>query len=150
MADSPLAQLPDELVSFLQGRRMVLLVTADAEGGPANVHAASWVVARSNGEIQMAADNRSRLVRNLRADGRVVLVVPGAGGCWSISGTARLEEEAMSDVPLRLARFRVEVEAVRDVMFFGARLVTAPEYDVTYNAEAAARLDEQVYAALRR
>ncbi|MGE5590654.1 MAG: pyridoxamine 5'-phosphate oxidase family protein [Bacillota bacterium] len=150
MADSPLTQLPDELVLFLQGRRLVLLVTADAGGGPANVHAVSWVLARNSREVLMAADNRSRLAINLRADGRVVLVVPGAGGCWSISGTARLEEETMPDTPLRLARFRLEVEAVRDVMFFGARLAAAPEYDVTYNAEAAARLDDQVYAALRR
>lgn len=150
MADQPLTQLPDELVSFLQGGRLVLLVTADADGGPANVHAVSWVLARNHQEVLLAADNRSRLVRNLRADGRVVLVVPGAGGCWSIGGTALLEEEAMPDAPLRLARFRLAVEVVRDVMFFGSRLVAAPEFDVTYSAEAAARLDEQVYAALRR
>lgn len=150
MADPALSELPPELVSFLQGNRLALLVTADAEGGPANVHAVSWVVASDPRTVRLAADTRSRLVRNIRADGHVVLVVPGAKGCWSITCRAELELDNLSGTPLKLARFRLEVQVVRDVMFFGAELTRAPEYGVSYNPEAAARLDEQVYAALRQ
>ncbi len=150
MADEPLTELPAELVEYLQGRRLVLVVTPAAEGGPVNVHAVSWAIACDRGTVRLAVDNRARLARNLKAAGKLVLVVPGAGGCWSITGHAALEEEQMNDTPLQLARFRLEVEAVRDVMFFGAALDQPPTYKVTYNPVAAARLDEQVYAALRR
>lgn len=150
MADQPLSELPAELVSFLQGNRLVLLATADVEGGPANVHAVSWVVATDPHTVRLAADARSRLVRNIRADGRVVLVVPGAGGCWSAICRAELEQDNLSGTPLHLAGFHLEVEVVRDVMFFGAELTQAPAYGVSYDPAAAARLDEQVYAALRR
>lgn len=150
MADQPLSELPAELVSFLQGGRLALLVTADAEGGPANVHAVSWVLARDAKTVLLAADVRSRLVRNLKADSQVVLVVPGAGGMWSIGARAEVEAENLEGAPLKLARFRLDVGVVRNVMFFGSRLVREPEYDVTYNPEAATRLDAQVYEALRR
>lgn len=150
MADQPLNELPVELVDYLQGSRLVLAVVTDAESGAPNVHAVSWAIAQDARTVQLAVDNRARLARNLKAAGQILLVVVGAGGCWSISGRAAVAEEQMKDTPLQLARFSITVETVRDVMFFGAELDQAPTYTVTYNPAAAARLDQQVYAALRR
>lgn len=150
MADQPLSELPVELVSFLQGNRLVLLVTDDADSGHPNVHAVSWVVASDSKTVRLAADTRARLVRNLQASDRAVLVVPGAGGFWSINCRAEMESAILEDVPLKLARLRLDVEVVRDVMFFGSRLTEPPAYEVTYNPDAAARLDNRVFTALRR
>jgi hypothetical protein len=38
---------------------------------------------------------------------------------------------------------------VRDVMFYGSKIVVEPQYDKTYDKNAAAKLDAQVMDAMR-
>lgn len=142
-------QLTDELFASFQNECFVTLATIDHETGAPNVSAISWVYAPNPQTIRFAVDVRSRIVQNIRTNGSVVVNIITNGSCFSIAGTAKIVIDQMEDVPLKLARIDLEVQSVRDVMFYGARISVEPVYEKTYDAEAAARLDQQVLEALK-
>ena len=61
-----------------------------------------------------------------------------------------MKEERLNDVPLKLALVEVDIKEVRDVMFYGSKITADPEYDKTYDKNAAARLDKQVMEAMKK
>ncbi|WP_088104961.1 pyridoxamine 5'-phosphate oxidase family protein [Halalkalibacter urbisdiaboli] len=150
MANQVEHALTDELLPLLQKERYVTLSTVDYEMQTPNVNAISWIFAPTNNFVRFAIDNRSRIVENIKANSGVVITLIGNGSTFSISGTARIAIEKLEDVPLKLAMIEVNVEEVRDVMFYGAKIVTEPKYDKTYDAQAAAKLDRQVMDALKK
>lgn len=149
MANEPLTQLTEELQGLLQKERFITLATIDHETGAPNVSAISWVYAQNPTTIKFAVDNRSRIIQNIQHKDTVVFNIIGAGSCYSISGKAKVEVEKMENTPLRLARVAVHIAEVRDVMFFGAKISVEPEYEKTYDEEAATKLDQQVITALK-
>lgn len=56
----------------------------------------------------------------------------------------------MENVPLKLALVKINVLEVRDVMFYGSKIIVEPQYDKTYDQEAAMRLDRQVMDEMKR
>jgi len=56
----------------------------------------------------------------------------------------------LDGVPFKLSCFDIHVEQVRDAMFYGSRLSVAPEYEKTYDKRAAEKLDNQVFAAMKK
>ncbi|BAB06349.1 pyridoxamine 5'-phosphate oxidase family protein [Halalkalibacterium halodurans] len=142
--------LTDELLPLLKGERFVTLSTVDWETGAPIVRAISWVFAPANDRVRMAVDNRSRIVANVKKTPAVTLLLVGNGSAYSISGHATIVEESLDNVPLKLALIEMNIHEVRDVMFYGAKIVSEPMYDKTYDEEAAAKLDGQVMAALQQ
>ncbi|KIL41727.1 hypothetical protein SD70_04980 [Gordoniibacillus kamchatkensis] len=142
--------LPEPLVAALRKEKLVLLGTIDADtGGPA-VSALSWVYAVDAARVRFAIDGRSRLVANIKANPNVTLTLIGEGSVHAVYGSANIVSERLEDVPFALVCIEVTVQAVRDAMFYGARISTEPEYEKTYDIRAAKKLDGQVFAAMKK
>ncbi|MBP1930635.1 pyridoxamine 5'-phosphate oxidase family protein [Ammoniphilus resinae] len=150
MAETVANSLNEQLFPLLQKERFVLLTTIDKVTGGPNTSAISWIYARNELTISFAVDNRSRIVENIKNNQFVTLTLIGAGSVYSIAGEATVEVEKMEDVPLKLAKISVQIKEVRDVMFYGSRISVEPQYEKTYNKQAAAKLDEQVMTALKK
>lgn len=150
MANQVEPRLIKPLYDELQKERFVTLATVDFETGGPNVSAISWVYAKDEGTIYFAVDNRSRIIQNIQQNNQVILNVIANESTYSIQGEAVVKEERMQDVPLKLALIEISIKEVRDVMFYGSKIVTEPQYDKTYDKDAAARLDKQVMDAMKK
>lgn len=138
------------LYDELQKERFVTLATVDYETGGPNVSAISWILAKDEKTIYFAVDNKSRIIQNITKNNQVVINVIANESTYSIQGEASLKEERLQEVPLKLALIEIKIHEVRDVMFYGSKIVTEPQYDKTYDKNAAARLDKQVMDAMKK
>ncbi|MDR7236143.1 pyridoxamine 5'-phosphate oxidase family protein [Neobacillus drentensis] len=138
------------LYDELQKERFVTLATVDYETGGPNISAISWVLAKDESTIYFAVDNRSRILANLGKNNQVVINLIANESTYSIQGLAQVKEERLKDVPLKLALIEVSITAVRDVMFYGSKIVSDVQYDKTYDKNAAQKLDKQVMEAMRK
>jgi hypothetical protein len=145
-----LTALPEQLFSTLQKESFVQLSTIDAETGSPTMNAISWVYAVSPSVIRFAVDARSRIVANIAANSLVTVSFFGAGSLHAAYGRAGVVTDALEGVPFKLACIDVTVEAVRDAMFYGARITIQPEYEKTYDKRAAEKLDGQVFEAMKK
>lgn len=143
-------KLTKQLFDELQKERFVTLATVDFETGGPNVSAISWVLAKDEETIYFAVDNRSRIIQNINNNANVVINLIANESTNSISGSAVLKLEKLNEVPLKLALVEIKIKEVRDVMFYGSKITVEPEYDKTYDKDAAARLDKQVMDAMRK
>jgi uncharacterized pyridoxamine 5'-phosphate oxidase family protein len=141
--------LTEPLFQALQNERFVTIATIDHETGGPNVSAISWIYAPSEEHIHFAVDNRSRIAQNIRNNPSIVVNIIANESVYSISGKAHIKVEKIEGVPLKLALVDVAISEVRDVMFYGSKIVQEPKYEKTYDAQAAAKLDNQVMTALR-
>jgi hypothetical protein len=142
--------LTDDLFQLLQKELFVTIATVDHETGGPNVSAISWVFAPTKEAIRFAVDNRSRIVQNIKANSQVVLNIIGNESTYSISGLAAVKVEKLEEVPLKLALIEIQIKEVRDVMFYGSKISIAPQYEKTYDKEAAEKLDNQVMNAMKK
>ena len=138
------------LFDELQKERFVTLATVDYETGGPNVSAISWILAKDEETIYFAVDNKSRIIQNITHNNKVVINLIANESTYSIQGEASLKEERLQGVPLKLALVEIKINEVRDVMFYGSKIVTEPQYDKTYDKNAAARLDKQVMEAIKK
>lgn len=150
MANQVEPKLIQPLFDELQKERFVTLATIDFETGGPNVSAISWVLAKDEDTIYFAVDNRSRIIQNIQQNSKVVLNLIANESTYSIQGDASVKEERLNEVPLKLALIEIKINEVRDVMFYGSKIVTEPQYDKTYDKAAAARLDYQVMEAMKK
>ncbi|WP_044893901.1 pyridoxamine 5'-phosphate oxidase family protein [Bacillus alveayuensis] len=149
MANQVEPKLIEPLYQALQKERFVTIATIDHETGGPNVSAISWIYAPDEGRIYFAVDNRSRIVQNIKNNPLVVINLIANESTYSISGKAHVKVEKIEGVPLKLALVEIEINEVRDVMFYGSKISVEPRYEKTYDAQAAAKLDNQVMTALR-
>jgi hypothetical protein len=145
-----LTALTEQLLSTLQKETLIILNTIDAETGSPNVNAISWVYAVNPTTIRFAVDARSRIVSNLSIEPKATLSIFGGGSVHAVYGKAVLKSEALEGVPFKLACFDVEIDVIRDAMFYGARISVEPEYEKTYDKRAADKLDGQVFEAMKK
>lgn len=150
MANQVEPKLIKPLYDELQQERFVTLATVDHESGGPNVSAISWVLAKDEETIYFAIDNRSRIIQNIANNKMAVINVIANESTYSISGEAMIKEEKLEGVPLKLALIKLVIKEVRDVMFYGSKITTAPQYDKTYDKDAAARLDMQVMNVMKK
>ncbi|WP_151735861.1 pyridoxamine 5'-phosphate oxidase family protein [Paenibacillus tengchongensis] len=144
------AQLNESLLSMLQTETFVLLNTVDAETGGPTSTAVSWIYAVSPSTLRLAIDHRSRLVNNIKANPLITVTVFGGNTVYAINGRAAVRQDPLEDVPFKMCCFDVEIEAVRNALFYGAALESAPKYAKVYDARAAEKLDGQVFAAMKK
>jgi uncharacterized pyridoxamine 5'-phosphate oxidase family protein len=147
-------QVEDKLIQplfeELQKERFVTIATVDHESGAPSVSAISWVLAKDEKTIYFAVDNRSRIIQNIQHNNLTVINLIANESTYSIQGTAAVKQERLADVPLKLALVEIKINEVRDVMFYGSKIVAEPIYDKTYDKNAAAKLDMQVMGAMRK
>lgn len=142
--------LSSELMSQLSREKLVVLTTIDAESGGPVTSAISWVYAPDERTVRFAVDGRSRIAGNVRANPRVNVALFAEGTMRAVYGKAKVVKEALEQVPFTLVCIDIEVEAVRDAMFYGAKITVEPEYEKTYDKRAADKLDNQVFAAMKK
>lgn len=145
-----LTALPETLFEELQKEKFVLLATVDAETNSPQMNAISWVYAVSPTRIRFAVDKRSRIIANLQANRFVSLSFFGSGSFHTATGNAVIVTDALEEVPFKLTCVDVEIETLRDAMFYGSKISVEPEYEKTYDQRAAAKLDGQVYNAMKK
>ncbi|MFK9092281.1 pyridoxamine 5'-phosphate oxidase family protein [Bacillus salipaludis] len=150
MANQVEPKLIKPLYDEMQKERFVTLATVDHETGGPNVSAISWVLAKDDSTIYFAVDNRSRILENMNKNNKVVINLIANESTYSIQGEARVKEERLPDVPLKLALVEITIKEVRDVMFYGSKIVTEVQYDKTYDKNAAEKLDRQVMEAMKK
>lgn len=150
MANQVEPKLIKPLFDELQKERFVTLATVDHETGGPNVSAISWVLAKDEDTVYFAVDNRSRIIENIKSNDKAVINLIANESTYSISGAASVKQEKLEGVPLKLALVEIKISEVRDVMFYGSKIVAEPQYDKTYDKDAAARLDNQVMDAMRK
>lgn len=142
--------LTKPLFDSLQSERFAILSTIDHETGAPNVNAISWLFAKDEKAVLFAIDSRSRLVKNIKSNPKVVINVIALESTYSISGHAFIKQEKMEGVPLKLSLIQLDIKEVRDVMFYGSKITNVPQYDKTYDLEAAKKLDNQVMGAMKK
>lgn len=145
-----LTALSDAQFAAMQGETFVLLHTVDTETGSPTTNAISWIFAPSPSVLRFAVDGRSRLVDNLKRNPSVAVTLFAGGTVQAVYGTASVVTDALEGVPFRLVCFDIAISAVRDAMFYGARLTALPEYEKTYDKRAADKLDGQVFDAMKK
>lgn len=150
MANEVEMKLIKPLYDELQKERFVTIATVDFETGGPNVSAISWVLAKDDRTIYFAVDQRSRIIQNLNSNPHAVINLIANESSYSISGEAQVIQDRLKDVPLKLALVELKITEVRDVMFYGSKIVTEPQYDKTYDKVAAAKLDNQVMGAMKK
>ncbi|WP_110112397.1 pyridoxamine 5'-phosphate oxidase family protein [Bacillus sp. CGMCC 1.16541] len=150
MANQVEPLLIEPLFQALQKERFTTISTVDFETKGPNVSAISWVIAPDLEHVRLAVDNRSRIVKNIEQNNLVVINIIANESCYSISGKAAVKTEKLEGVPLKLALIEVKIQEVRDVMFYGSKISVEPSYEKTYDAVAAAKLDNQVIQAMKK
>lgn len=141
--------LTEDLVQTLRKECIVMIATTDFEKQVPNVSAISWVYAVSKTSIRFAVDQRSRIVENIRHNTGVVLTIMANESVFSISGAGEILTDRMEGISLKLTVIEVNVQEVRDVMFYGAKLAIEPTYEKTYDLRAAKKLDNEVLVEIR-
>lgn len=142
-------ELSTDLVADLQGPRLVLVTTLDADTKWPTNNLISWALAKDPQTLRLVADAQGRVLANIRADERVLLTVMAHGACHTVEGTARVISEKIEGVSLKLGCAELKVRAVRDVTFWGGRITAEPQYEVTYDKGLKEKLDEGVFRAMR-
>ncbi|MCI3919726.1 pyridoxamine 5'-phosphate oxidase family protein [Paenibacillus sp. TRM 82003] len=142
--------LSQEMISQLQQEKLVLLSTIDADNGGPVTSAISWVYAPNESTVRFAVDGRSRIVANVRANERVNVTLFAEGSVHAVYGRAKVVKDPLEDVPFALVCVDIEIDAVRDAMFYGAKIAVEPAYEKTYDKRAAEKLDNQVFAAMKK
>jgi Pyridoxamine 5'-phosphate oxidase len=143
-----LTELNEDLVSFFEGEKLVMLSTIDHESHTPNVSAISWVKCLDKNNIRFSVTANSRTIQNVKENPDVVLTIIGLETVYSIHGSASILEDAMKGVSLKLAKINVNVNQVLETMFWGAKITTEPQYEKTYNQKKAEELDKEVYESL--
>jgi hypothetical protein len=108
----PKAEMPADLVAYLAGGKLVVVATVDEDGWPYTM-VMNWAVARDAHTLRLAMDHRTRSLRNVRANGRVMLEVVGDGLIYGVRGSAKVLLESMTNAPVPSAMVEVAVELVK-------------------------------------
>ncbi|TFE00277.1 pyridoxamine 5'-phosphate oxidase family protein [Jeotgalibacillus salarius] len=150
MANRVEDHLTPGLYEEFQHERFVQLATVDAQTGGTNVASLSWVHAKDEATLIFAVDHRSRIIQNIGKQPLCSLSIIAGGSTYSISGKAKVVGQSSADVPIGLSIIELNIDEVRDVMFYGAKIVTEPAFAKTYDEQAARNLDQQVMGELQK
>ncbi|MCD7033942.1 pyridoxamine 5'-phosphate oxidase family protein [Metabacillus sp. GX 13764] len=150
MANKVETKLIEPLFQAFQKERFVTVSTIDHETGAPHVAAISWVYAPDASRLYAALDSRSRIVENIKKHPAAAVSVLANESSYCIIGNTYVKLERLEEVPLKLSLIELSISEVRDVMFYGSRISVEPQYEKTYDEKAASRLDQQVFAAMKK
>jgi predicted pyridoxine 5'-phosphate oxidase superfamily flavin-nucleotide-binding protein len=104
--------LPDAVVEFLAGGRLVFGATIDDDGQPYTMVMNS-VVAIDTRTLRFALDHRTHTLTNLRSRPAMMLEVVGDGFVFGVRGTVRILKEKMEHFPVPSALMQLDIESVK-------------------------------------
>ncbi len=106
------AEMPDDLVRYLSGGRLVVAATIDDDGLPYTMVMNS-AVATGPHAIRFAIDHRTHSLRHIRANGRMMFEIIGDELVYGVRGTAKVILDQMQHAPVPSALVEMEVETVK-------------------------------------
>lgn len=139
-----------ELAAYLNGDKLVLLSTVDAQTATPSISAISWVKTVDPGTIRFAVAANSRIIGNLKANPRATICIIGLETVYSIVGSCRVLEEPMEGIQMRLVKLELAIDNIFESMFWGSKIVAEPAYEKTQMIEKSKELDAQVFQGLLR
>lgn len=145
--DEVLSELPDFLVSFLEGGQPTVVATVEEDGGPATT-LMSWLVAVDPKRVRLCVDTRSRAFHNIVERRQVALEILGDGITWGVRGEGVVLREQMESTPFPCGVVEVRVADVRDHSAPGT-LFKGPSYSYTDDKQHRLEFERQVYEELR-
>ena len=104
--------MPDDLVAYLSGGRIVVGATIDEHGEPYTMVMNSAIAVDTH-TVRFCLDHRTHTLTNLRANPRMMLEVVGDGLIYGLRGTATVIREKMDHAPIPSALIELVVEAVK-------------------------------------
>lgn len=144
------SKLSPEMVEYLQGKAIVFLQAIDPDTQSIYSTALSWLYATSPTTIHFAIDSKSKLIEILKHKPQATITFIGCESAYAVSGTVELKERKAEDVSIHLSILELQVHEVRDIIFYGGKIVTNPEFIKTYHQSLIDKLDREVYQAIRR
>lgn len=143
-----ITELSAEMIEQLQGQNIVLLNVVNKETGDIYSTALSWVYAIDPGTIRFAIDAKSDFVRIVQEDPRVLLNFVCGETVYSVKGAAAVKVTRTEELTLKMALLEVQVQEIRDIIFYGGKIVAQPAFVKTYNADLIKKLDDEMKSAL--
>ncbi len=108
----PDGEMPDDLLAYLAGGRLVMAATVDGDGLPYTMVMNSTLAFDAR-TIRFSLDHRTHSLANIRANGRMMLEVIGEGFIYGVRGVARVVVEQMEHAPIPSAMVQLDVELVK-------------------------------------
>lgn len=142
------SELPEDIAEQLQGQTIVILNVVARESGDIYSTALSWAYAVSRKAIRFAIDAKSDVVGMIKEDPRVVLTFASGESVYAVKGAGVVKIDKTEGLTLKMALIEVSVQEVRDIMFYGGKIVTPLAFVKTYNAELVRKLDDEMKQAL--
>jgi hypothetical protein len=105
--------LPARAVAFLQGGQSVVVTTVDKECRPWT-GVMSWVRARDERSILLIVASASESLRNVRANGQMMLQLIGDTFTYGVRGRARVVQDGIEGAPVPASLVEMTVEYVKD------------------------------------
>lgn len=143
------AELSTEMMEQLQGQNLVFLNVVNKQTGDIYSTVLSWVYAVNPTAIRFAIDAKSDFVRILQDDPRLVMNFIAAETIYSVKGKAAVKVAQTEGLTLKMALLEVQVEEIRDIMFYGGKIVTQPAFVKTYKEDLIKKLDDEMRTALK-
>ncbi|MEW9672075.1 pyridoxamine 5'-phosphate oxidase family protein [Ammoniphilus sp. 3BR4] len=140
--------LSQEVVGQLQGEKLLFIISSNTSGETYTT-AISWLAAVNESLIRFAISPKSPLLANIKELPEVEIIVIIPGNVLSVRGTAKVNEELITDLPFPMSCVEVEVSRVDDIMFYGGLVTEEPRYEKTYPADLSKKLDTAIYRSLR-
>src|SRR5438046_9878538 len=82
-------EMPADLVEHLAGGKIVVVATVGEDGWPYTM-IMNWALARDPRTLRLSLDRRTQTLRNIRANGRVMLEALGDGLVYVVRRRARV------------------------------------------------------------
>ena len=120
-------ELPQTLIDYLSGGRLVVGATIDAEGRPYTMVMNS-AVATDARTIRFALDHRTHSLANLRERSAMSIEILGDGFIFGVRGMVHIVKETMDHAPIASALMQLDVESVKSDLPPGVQ-VTAPAFE---------------------
>lgn len=149
MANSIEKTLSPGLFEDCNKEKIVFLSTFNSEKDVPVMNAISWIAALDEKTIRFAVDQRSGIISNIEAVKGVSLSLFSNETVYNISGNAKVLTKQMPGIPLKLACIEVEINEVKNILFYGSKITAEPEYAKTYDERAAKKLDVAVLNGIR-
>ncbi|UFJ41395.1 pyridoxamine 5'-phosphate oxidase family protein [Brevibacillus humidisoli] len=144
----PTNELSPQLIEALQGQTVVFVNVIEPESKKVYTSALSWVFATDDKTIRFAIDTKSEMVAILEKDPKITLSFIADESAYAVYGNATVKVRKTEDLTLKMALLEVAVEEVRNIMFYGGKIVQEPSFIKTYNADLAKKLDNEMKEAL--
>lgn len=145
--DEKTEALWQQLREHLQGGQAVVVATASLSGEP---HTAlmTWVVAREDGTLAIAMDDRGSPFRNLKENPRVAIEVLLEDLVCLVRGKTRVFKERLAASPFPSSGVLVEIVEIRDHRAAGVEF-HAPSYTFSEGKSHRYETEAAIFAELR-